>query len=134
MGDFPECLSQRILVGIILVGRLGVSNMSSCVSTSRSSAYRTLSVCSTASVLLHDIGLISISVTPARYTAIFKTKILDFRGFDSSIILSLRGGILRSTGNFPEMLSQQILSGIILVGRSGVVCCLMPFFKPRCCH
>ena len=24
IGDFPECLSQRILVGIILAGRLGV--------------------------------------------------------------------------------------------------------------
>ena len=34
--------------------------------------------------------------------------ILDFGGFDSSTILSLRGGILGSVGNFPESLSQQI--------------------------
>ena len=29
----------------------------------------------------------------------------DFRGFDSSIFLVLRGGIPRSTGNFPEVLT-----------------------------
>ena len=43
------------------------------------------------------------------------TEILDFRGFDSSAILILRGGILRSRGNFPEILSQQILVGRLLV-------------------
>ena len=32
----------------------------------------------------------------------------------------LRGGILRSVGNFREVLSQRILVGIILVGRLGV--------------
>ena len=32
----------------------------------------------------------------------------------------LRGGILISIGNSPEMLSQAILVGIILVGRLGV--------------
>ena len=47
------------------------------------------------------------------------TKILDLRGFDSSIILSLRGGISRPTGNFPESLSQAILAGIKIVGRLG---------------
>ena len=31
-----------------------------------------------------------------------RTKILDFGGFDSSIILNLRGGILRSIGHFLE--------------------------------
>ena len=35
-------------------------------------------------------------------TASLRTKILDFRGFDSSIILILRCGILMSTGNLPE--------------------------------
>ena len=48
------------------------------------------------------------------------TKILDFRGFDSSIILILRGGILMSIGISSESLSQQILVGIILVGRLRV--------------
>ena len=45
-----------------------------------------------------------------------RTRILDFRGFDSSIILILRGGILRSMGIFPEVFNQPILAGIILVG------------------
>ena len=54
-------------------------------------------------------------------TANLRTKILDFRGIDSSRILIVRGGILKSIGNFPERLSQQILVGIILVGRLGVV-------------
>ena len=49
-----------------------------------------------------------------------RTKIMDFRGFDPSIILMLRGGILMSTWNSPEMLSQGILIGILLVGRLGV--------------
>ena len=53
-------------------------------------------------------------------TANLRTKILDFRGFDSSIILSVRGGIPRPIGNFPESLSRGTLVGIILVGRFGV--------------
>ena len=36
------------------------------------------------------------------------TKILEFRGFDSIIILIPRGGILMSIGIFPETLRQQI--------------------------
>ena len=48
------------------------------------------------------------------------TKILDFRGFDSSRILILRGGILMSIGNFPEVFSQRILVGSILLRRLGV--------------
>ena len=43
--------------------------------------------------------------------------ILDFRGFDSSGIFILRAGILMSIRDFPEVLSQQILADIILVGR-----------------
>ena len=53
-------------------------------------------------------------------TANVRIKILDFGGLDSSRILILRGGILRSVGNLPESLSQGILLGIILVGRLGV--------------
>ena len=45
---------------------------------------------------------------------------MDFRGFDSNIILILRDGILMSIGHFPECLSQAILVGIILVERLGV--------------
>ena len=40
-------------------------------------------------------------------TANLRTKILNFRGFDSSIILILRGGILMSIENLPECLRQQ---------------------------
>ena len=56
------------------------------------------------------------SAAPAA-TANLRTKILDFRGFDSSRILILSGGILVSIGDFPESLSQQILAGRILVGQ-----------------
>ena len=52
-------------------------------------------------------------------TANLHTKIVDFRGFDSSIILILRCDIFMSIEISPEMLSQQILVGIILVGRLG---------------
>ena len=53
-------------------------------------------------------------------TANLRTKILDFRGFDSRMILILRGWILTSTGKSPECLSQAISAGRILVGRLGV--------------
>ena len=43
-------------------------------------------------------------------TANLRTKILDFRGFDSNIILVLRGGILMSIGYFPEVVESTILS------------------------
>ena len=56
----------------------------------------------------------------AAYLANLRTKILDVRGFDSSIFLISRGGIPRPTGDFPESLSQAILVGIMLVGRLGV--------------
>ena len=47
------------------------------------------------------------------------TKIFDFRGFDCSIILILWGGIHMPTGNFLEMLSQQILAEIINLREIG---------------
>ena len=53
-------------------------------------------------------------------TANLRTKTLDFRGFDSSIISIVRGGIPSPIGIFPESLSQAILAGITLVGRLGV--------------
>ena len=55
-----------------------------------------------------------------RDTVNLHTNIMEFRGFDSSIIFILRGGIPRPVGNLPESLSQAILVGIILVGRLGV--------------
>ena len=44
-----------------------------------------------------------------------------FGGFDSSIILNLRGGISRPIGDVPESLSQAMLVEIMLVGGLGVV-------------
>ena len=38
-----------------------------------------------------------------------------------SMILILRGGILMSTGDFPESLSQAGFAGIMLVGKFGCV-------------
>ena len=52
----------------------------------------------------------------ARNTANPPTNIVDFRGFDSSIILILRGGIPRPIGDFPENSSQAMLVGTMLVG------------------
>ena len=49
-----------------------------------------------------------------------RTKILDFRGSDSSRILISRGGILMSIGDFPESLSQAMVVRTMLVGRLGV--------------
>ena len=45
---------------------------------------------------------------------------MGFGGFDSSIILIQRGGILMSLGDFPESLSQAMLVGVMLLGRLGV--------------
>ena len=59
-----------------------------------------------------------IATIPA--TANLRTKIMDFRGFDSSNILIVRGGIPRPIGDFQEGLSQAILVGMILVWRLGV--------------
>ena len=56
----------------------------------------------------------------ADVTANPPTNIVEFRGFDSSVILIVRGGIPRPIGDFPESLSHAILVGIILVGRLGV--------------
>ena len=56
----------------------------------------------------------------AHATANLRPNIAAFRGFDSSTILIPRGGILASTGDLPESLSQDILVGVMLVGRLGV--------------
>ena len=52
------------------------------------------------------------------------SNIVDFRGFDSSTILLLRGGILRPMGDFPESLSQAMLVGCNVsreIGRRGIL-------------
>ena len=49
-----------------------------------------------------------------------RTNIMDFGGFDSTIILISRAVILRLIGNFLESLSQAMLVGVMLVGGLGV--------------
>ena len=58
---------------------------------------------------------------PYSRTANLPTNIVDFGGFDSSIILIIRGGIPRPIGDFPESLSRAMLVGIMLVGRLGIL-------------
>ena len=55
-----------------------------------------------------------------RKTPNLPNKIVDFRGFDSSIMFIERGGIPRPIGDFPESSSQAMLVGTTLVGRLGV--------------
>ena len=47
---------------------------------------------------------------PLPTMANLRTKILDFRGFDSSRILTLRGRITRPIGNFPGKIESRNLS------------------------
>ena len=58
--------------------------------------------------------------TFSKTTPNLPTNIVDFRGFDSSIIFILRGGTLMSIGNFPESLSRAMLVGTMLIGRLAV--------------
>ena len=76
-------------------------------------------------LILILITLIICYNTNGIITANLPTNIVDFRGFDSSIILILRGGMLMSLGNFPESLSQAMSVGIMLVGRLGVLLLLL---------
>ena len=55
-------------------------------------------------------------------TANLRAKTLDFRGFDSIRVVIPRVGILTSMGNFPEILSQTVLAGVVLVGRLRMSC------------
>ena len=68
--------------------------------------------------LVMETGCTAVSRTPN-----LPTNIVDFRGFDSSIMLCLRGGIIMSIGNFPESLSQAMLVGIMLAWRLGARPC-----------
>ena len=55
------------------------------------------------------------------HTANLPTNIVDFRGFDSSIMLIVSGGIPRPIADFPKGLTQAMLVGTMLVGRLGAV-------------
>ena len=48
------------------------------------------------------------------HTANLRTKVLDFRGFDSSRVLSLSGGIPRPIGKLPGSLESSNLSRDVL--------------------
>ena len=105
IGNSQESLSRQILVGIIVVGRLGVRcrDWQLLKDAEDFQARRdALEAPCKAAALIGGI----------RITANLSTKILDYRRFDASRILILRGGIPRPIGNFPESLSQRILVGI----------------------
>ena len=51
---------------------------------------------------------------------------MGFRGFDSSTILILMGGIPRPIGDFPESLIQAMLVGTLFLGGLGVLDCFRP--------
>ena len=63
--------------------------------------------------------LLQILIT-AMITPDLPTNIVDFRGFDSSIIFIERGGIPTSIGKCRQSLSQAMLVGMVLEGRLGV--------------
>ena len=46
-----------------------------------------------------------------------RIEILDFRGFDTSIILMLRGGIIMSIGMIPDTAGKNMVP--ILIGTNG---------------
>ena len=77
-------------------------------------------------ILVITIIIVSTNFTPLPSalqlcsTPNLPTNINGFRGFDSSIILISRGGILMPKGNFPESSSQAMLVGTMLLGRLGV--------------
>ena len=51
---------------------------------------------------------------------------MDFGGFDSSIMLFVRGGILMSIGDFPEDLSQAMLARCNVSREIGRSCSPIP--------
>ena len=71
-------------------------------------------------IISSSVIIFIMSIIINTITANPPTNIADFRGFDSSVILILRGGIPRPIGDFPEGLSQAMLVWIMLVGRLGV--------------
>ena len=68
-------------------------------------------------VALLDLD-VAIRIRRHRDTAKLRTTILDFRGFDSSRILVLRGAIPMPMGDFPEVLSRRVFPGIVLGKRA----------------
>ena len=65
-------------------------------------------------------------------SANLRTKILDFRGFDSSRILVLRGGILMSIGEIPSNCESTNLSRDNLSREIGRICCMTCFSVADC--
>ena len=75
----------------------------------------------------NDNNVIAFGYATFRYlsTPSPPTKSLDFRGFDSSRLLMLRGGYSHVRriliGGLPESLTQGLLAGKLLVGGLGVI-------------
>ena len=109
--DFPESLSQAMLVGCNVVGRLGVPIfvfLDPTLGNSQADSVCLSWKCNP--TLGTDLGRRILGMRTG-CTSNLPTYIVDFRGFDSSIVLILRGGIPRPIGDFPESLSQAMLAG-----------------------
>ena len=89
-------------------------------------------------VIISIITISSIIVIIAAVAANPRANIVDFGGFDSGIILILRGGIPRHIGDFLEVLTQAMLVGVMLVGRLGIVyvnsCYMNSLVYDLCCY
>ena len=71
------------------------------------------------------------SRAPRAGTANLRTKILDPRGFDSSIIVKFRAGILMSIGNFPGKFESTNLSRDTLSREIGRIVQVVTFWPSR---
>ena len=75
-------------------------------------------------IIIIVIAIITIVLAIAGYNAFnLSTNIVDFRGFDSSIISILMGGIPRSIGDFTESVSQAMLVGCNVSRETGRATC-----------
>ena len=113
------CLLKLVVTSATTVIALSINVMCTCISFSL-----LVSLC----VLLLVCVLMIVAFVFGRpasqesgVSGLFDSRILDFRGLDSNIVLSLRGGILMPVRSFPEMSSQQILVGtrIFLILKGG---------------
>ena len=78
-------------------------------------------------------GLIYHCLRLSLLTINFPTNTMDFRGLDSGVISSTRGGTPGPTGNWPQSLSQAILVGVMLVGKLSALGVHFVFFRERAC-
>ena len=79
-------------------------------------------------LILVTIIIMIIMNSYRRFQEVPSADIMDFRGFDSSIILIIRGGTLMSIGNYwgPKKRESQVTTGLIAFHSS---LCMV---KPSC--